>query len=155
MLFLFLCYALCFKFTCWKLLAIRSSTKLTPCYGHPVSIAGDSDSAVRRLHLDQQLAKARSFWNNIHIVQVSFLFSFNRRADIERGLLMEGAELLEPLLSSKLSKAGISRFVVAREWAKVLRAEGVIRINNCFSAATGLCLSQHKSFFNLILLLLL
>lgn len=68
---------------------------------------------------------------------------------------MEGAELLQPLLSSKLSKAGISRFVVAREWAKVLRAEGVIRINNCFSAATGFCLSQRKSFFNLILLLLL
>ena len=66
---------------------------------------------------------------------------------------MEGAELLEPLLSSKLSKVGISRFVVAREWAKVLRAEGVIRINNCFSAATGL--SQHQTFFNLILLLIL
>jgi hypothetical protein len=98
--------------------------------------------------------KPGQFETTFHIAQVSFLFFLlNRRADVERGLLMEGAELLEPLLSSKLSKVGISRFVVAREWAKVLRAEGVIRINNCFSAATGL--SQHQTFFNLILLLIL
>lgn len=147
-----LCYALYFQLAWLTLFAVRSPTKLTQCNGYSVNFVCDSDSAVRRLHLDQQLAKARSFLKLFSHLRVLLFLKFlsTRRADVEKGLLMEGVELLEPLLSSKLSKVGISKFLVAREWAKVLRAEGVIRINNCFSAATGVW--QHSTFLNPILL---
>ena len=57
---------------------------------------------------------------------------------MEKILLGEGKELEEVKVTFKDQASGTGfktdkNVVIAREWAKVLRAEGVIRINKCFN----------------------
>lgn len=133
LLFFLFCYLILIQ--CWNL-PLKMRTSLLKRY--TVNFVGDSDSAVRRLHLDQQMAKARSCELYFDMEEpFIYLKCSDRRADAEKGLLVEGTELLQPLLGSKLSKVGVSKFLIAREWAKILRSEGVIRINNCVGVATG------------------
>jgi len=72
-------------------------------------------AAVQKLHAQQQAAKTR-------------------RAEVERVLLQPERELVEYTTSKNSNK---NRYIVAREWAKVLKDQGVLRINNAFTAETS------------------
>ena len=70
------------------------------------------------MHLDQQGAKTR-------------------RAEVEKILLGDGKELEEAKITYKDQASGTGfktdkKIITAREWAKILRTDGVIRINKCF-----------------------
>jgi len=83
-----------------------------------ILILVDQSGAVSKLHLDQQGAKTR-------------------RAEVEKILLGDGKELEEIKTTFKDQASGTGfktdrNVIIAREWAKILRKEGVIRINKCF-----------------------
>ena len=78
------------------------------------------------MHLQQQAAKTR-------------------RAELEKTLLLPGLELLPPILKAADKKDAVKagtgfgsnksspKLQAAKSMAKILRTEGVIRINNCLS----------------------
>ena len=93
--------------------------------------------AISKLHLDQQGAKTR-------------------RAEVEKTLLGDGKELEETKATFKDQASGTGfktdkNVIIAREWAKILRKEGVIRINKCFDRFMNI-ITTITVIFNIIIL---
>ena len=86
-----------------------------------------SSTAITRLSSDQQSGATR-------------------RANTERDLLLPGVELQETNVQHKVLKPSSTKTakqLMADEWAKVLKSDGVIRLNNCVSKETCTALRAH------------